>query len=216
MMLSGSNLTFNITFDASVSSLPQAEQTQVRSSVAYIETEYETDFPATNPATINITVVYDPTVGLAASLPTLQSGFTYSMVRTALLNVSPGDAPDLPVADPTNGGAFQMTTAEAKVLGLAPGNSSALDGTVYFGTGPWAFYPSGSRAQANDLDFTSGLEHEFSEVMGRISQIGRINNTYTPFDMFRYSASGRAKPGQPSDAEPRRQRSAAGCLFLSR
>jgi len=190
MMLS-SDLSFNITYDSSISTLPQAEQSDVESSVNSIVNEYVGDFSVAYPTTININVAYtpDPTV-LAESLPTLEPSYTYAQIRAALLAAVPGDAPELPATDPTGGGSFQTTSAEAKALGLPLSDSpTAIDGYVMFGDQPWTFYPNQPRAQANDYDFTGGMEHEFSEVMGRVSDLTQ-GNQYCPLDLFRYSGPG--------------------------
>jgi hypothetical protein len=193
-------LTFDFTYGAGISTLPSAEQTQVQDSMNYIASEYGSDF--TNNVTLNITVNYDASVDLAQSSANyMYQGFNYGQVRTALLANTPSDAADLPVTDPTLGvpragsnGMYSLTTANAKALGFSTvGNNdnSTSDGTVTFGSGPWTFYPDQSRMAVGDYDFTSALEHEVSEIMGRQSIMSQTPNWgYGTFDLFRYSAAG--------------------------
>ena len=79
-----------------------------------------------------------------------------------------------------------MSTAEAKALGLL--RYSGTDGFVGFDkTASWTFDPS-SRAVPSKFDFIGVAEHEISEVLGRVADLGGIGGTLDPFDLFRYSA----------------------------
>jgi hypothetical protein len=92
------------------------------------------------------------------------------------------------LADPTMGGKFFINYAEAKALGLRPANDSANDGTVTFGTGFKFTFDPNNRAVKGQYDFIGVMEHEVTEVMGRIYGLGY--GGYCPFDLFRYKASG--------------------------
>jgi hypothetical protein len=89
---------------------------------------------------------------------------------------------------------YSLTTANAKALGFSTvGNNdnSTSDGEVTFGSGPWTFYPDQSRMAVGDYDFTSALEHEVSEIMGRQSILSQGPDWgYGTFDLFRYSSAG--------------------------
>src|SRR5439155_2427513 len=96
-------------------------------------------------------------------------------------------------ADATNGaGTFWVPTAEEKALGLTP--STTTDGAVGFASAySWSF--SGPPAAGSgQYDFQAVVKHEISEVMGRISvlggSVGGVANSYTPFDLFRYTDVG--------------------------
>ena len=51
-------------------------------------------------------------------------------------------------------------------------------------TAPWTF----SGAAPGKFDFVAVAEHEISEVLGRIADLGSIGDTLDPLDLFRYSA----------------------------
>lgn len=191
--LAGGALAFNIRYDASLDALTKGVRAHVKSSVAYVAREFAAHFA--NRATINLTVAYDPDAGLAASEARVELGrYKYPAIRAALLARSPGDATDLPKQDPTHGGTFSTTSAQAKILGLpldAPARRS--DGTVYFGKGPWTFAPDQKRKQRGAYDFAGSIEHEVSELMGRTSYLDADASEgygYMPLDLFRYRAPG--------------------------
>lgn len=190
-LASAKALTFNITYDPSIGGLSAAEQSSVRSAVNYITTEYAGDF--TNDVTLNITIKYDPKEELASSVSNYEdNAYSYSQIRSALVAVAPGDATDLPAGNPTSYPAVTTTSAEAKGLGLPLlGTPDESDGTITFGPGPWTFYPTEPRAATGRYDFTSGIEHEISEVMGRQTLLDPASNhEIGPLDFFRYSAAG--------------------------
>lgn len=207
-LLSGSTaasgMTFNVTYDQSLGDLSTAQRNKVKASIAYVTHELATTF--TNRVTINLRVAYDPSEDLAGSDSRLEQGaYNYSQVRAALLAKTPGDAADLPKADPTKGGAFTTTSALAKVLGLpldAPAKRS--DGTVYFGKGAWTFAPLEKRKVRGKYDFAGSMEHEITEVMGRVSYLDASKDDgygYSPIDLFRYRSAGmRSLDGSTSDS----------------
>jgi len=97
----------------------------------------------------------------------------------------------LPNKDPTNGTPFWVSSAEAKALGI--GNSyPSLDGYVSLNS----FYPYtwDHTAASGMIDAVGVLEHEITEVMGRIGSAGTFlvpgTSYYTPLDLFRYSSAG--------------------------
>ena len=99
----------------------------------------------------------------------------------------------LPSTDVTNGGIFDIGTAEAKALGLIAGNNPANDGWVGFSnTATWSYAPNVKTPGAYYLIGT--IEHEITEVMGRGSSLGGVSdhfaNAWGVEDLFRYSAPG--------------------------
>jgi hypothetical protein len=156
-----------------------------------------------DPITVNIDVGWGEVAGQALGSGALAESetnlglFCYSQVRTALA----GDAKSaddstavasLPGSDPTGGGSFVLSTADAKALGL--GTSASVDGYVGFSSGAnYTFDPS-NRAVSGAYDFIGVAEHEISEVMGRIALLGTplggLSRTYTALDLFRYSSPG--------------------------
>ena len=191
-----SGLTLNLTFDPTVTALPDASQ--IESACNYAAQQIEDMF--NDPITININVVASSTPGLLGQSSTSLSVQTYTALRNALVAdaKTPDDAlvvaNDWPVSDPTPAGSgFAIPTAEGKALGLLSANNPAVDGTFTFGTALTYTYDPNNRAVPGAYDFIGVAEHEFSEIMGRINGLGlRINGlkSYYPFDLVRYTSSG--------------------------
>jgi hypothetical protein len=63
------------------------------------------------------------------------------------------------------------------------------DGFVGFDkSSSWTFDPA-SRGVRGAFDFIGVAEHEVSEVLGRMADLGTIGGTLDPLDLFRYSGS---------------------------
>jgi hypothetical protein len=160
----------------------------------------------TDPITINITVATG-TTGLGGSSTPLQFVVgNYTGVRNALIadntahpsvdgntSVNAGGSVNT-ATDPTGGGTFLMSFAEAKAVGLRAANDAASDGTfTYNSTLAYSFDPN-NRAVAGEYDFTGVAEHEISEIMGRIPGLGvsfcpTCGTDYLPYDLFRYTGN---------------------------
>jgi hypothetical protein len=112
----------------------------------------------------------------------------YASVRNALLAQNAPGANTLPVSAPANAPANLLTTqAEAKALGLVA-NNGGVDGYVGFDAAPNIFsYSTTAAPPSSEYDFVAAAEHEFSEVMGRISGLDEAA-VLTPMDLYRYSA----------------------------
>jgi hypothetical protein len=74
----------------------------------------------------------------------------------------------VPGSAPISGSTVWLSTAEEKALGLMP-VSSALDGFVGIGSNFAFDYASSGTPPSGEFDFIGVVEHEFSEVMGRMS-----------------------------------------------
>ena len=190
-------LQIDLVWDTSVASAPSG----FKSAAIAAATLYTTDF--SNPETITIDVGYGEVGGSALYSGNLaQSRFygtyeTYASVHSALL----GDAGSssyqaqadstLGSTDPTNGGNFFVTTAEAKALGLMTG--TGLDGAVGLSSAySFDYNAPTTPVAAGQYDAIGALEHEISEVMGRFGSVGTElgSHVYTPLDLFRYTSSG--------------------------
>src|SRR5205807_376203 len=97
-------------------------------------------------------------------------------------------------SDPTSGGTFLISEAQAKALGLIGGNveragkTGGYDGYVGFGNlSKWNY--ASSPAVSGTVDLVGAAEHEFSEIMGRYAQL-TPGSDYSVLDMFRYAAPG--------------------------
>lgn len=190
-------MDIQISYDSSADAAPS----WFKSAVAYVVAQY--DALITNPISLTIAVGWGEENGSAIKAGTLaqnQSSGTYLSygALTAALKGSATTDTDraayaaLPAADPTNGGQFYVPLALQKAIGTQP---SATPGTVdgYVGldsSRQFTFSPSGQIA-AGTYDVVSVLEHEFSEVMGRVGFLGGSTpNVYGPADLFRYTGAG--------------------------
>jgi hypothetical protein len=100
-------------------------------------------------------------------------------------------------ADVPQGAEFWLTYADQKALGILAANSNEVDGYVGISDAlDWAWNQnvvSGS----GQSDAVGAVEHEISEVMGRVGYLGEANplnppvpNDYGPADLYRFSSSG--------------------------
>lgn len=92
-----------------------------------------------------------------------------------------------------------VTSAQAMALGLlAPADDGASDGQVWINDNQSWFWSQGdAKIASNANDAVSSIEHEISEVMGRVAEAGKswiagISHIYTPFDFYRYTAADKA------------------------
>lgn len=190
-------VSFNLLFDASTASAPAAFFTAFHDAVSFYESEFS------DPITVNMAVGWGEIAGgnlnpsdIGESLTRQQGLFTYSQVRTALMNDGKTGADALAlstlgIVDPTHGRPFLMSNAEAKALGFLAGNAPGMDGWVGFRTTvPYSFDAS-NRSQPGAFDFIGLAEHEISEVMGRygMTQNG-VSSAVSPLDLFRYTLPG--------------------------
>lgn len=172
-------------------------QGAVNSAVSYLESVITTNI------TVNINVGWG-TVG-SYSVPTGAVGAStsygvttnYAALLTALQDhaTSADDATavaNLPAIDPTRGGTFYIPDAQAEALGLASFGPHQIDGYVGLSTTqPYTFSQSGG-ISSGTYDAVGVLEHEMTEVMGRIESLGTYaaSGYYTLMDLFRYSSPG--------------------------
>jgi hypothetical protein len=199
LVTNGSGLSINLVWDSSVSSAP----TGFTADVLQVAQYYVDHF--TDHVTLNINVGYGEAGGyslngaLGMSLSYLQSS-TYTQIKTALsADANPTDSADVSavkslLGDPTSGGQYWLTTAEAKAVGLLTSTTNT-DGLVGFSNSSGIFdYDNSNGVSSGQYDFTAVVAHEFSEVMGRLllvgSTVGGISNSYDVLDLFHYAASG--------------------------
>lgn len=192
---SGTGLAINLVWDSSVTSAPSAFTAGVVNVAQYFVSHFSDN------VTLNITVGYGEAGGhalngaLGMSLSYLQSS-SYSQIQTALTDDQSSSADASAVAsltgDPTSGGHYWLTTAEAKSLGLLSSTTNT-DGSVGFSSSSGIFdYNNSDGVTAGQYDFFAVVAHEFSEVMGRIllvgTNVGGTANSYDVLDLFHYSA----------------------------
>jgi hypothetical protein len=201
-------MIINISYDASVASCPQ--QTAFKACVAAVADFYESAF--TDPTTVNIHVGWGEVDGQAlpansgaASISNYTpQQYTYAQIRSAF-SADAKTAADktavasLGVTDPTSGGMFSMTTAEAKSLGLY-NSTTNVDGWTGIDTASaWVFNTTssaGGNVPPNGVDAFSFLAHEFAEILGRQMDFGYGSGDniggdgWYPYDLFDYASKG--------------------------
>jgi len=190
-------MNINIVYDTSVGSAPAAFKTAVTSAVNFLETTFS------DAVTITINVGFGEvggspmTTGLGRS-STWLSSFTYQQIRNAFAaDATSSDDTNvlasLPTTDPTNGGHYWVTNAEAKALGLTP-VSHPQDGFVGFSSTQAFDYDRSNGISSGQHDFFAVFVHEVTEVMGRQlltgDTMGGQANSYEPMDLLRFSAPG--------------------------
>jgi hypothetical protein len=137
------------------------------------------------------------TAGALGQSSTYLRSYSYNQIKSALAaDAKSADdhsaVTSLPIADPTNGGHYWVTTAEAKALNLTA--SGGLDGYVGFSSTPGIFdYDNSNGVSPGQFDFFAVIAHEFSEVMGRQLLVGQAlggtANSYEVMDLFHYSSA---------------------------
>jgi hypothetical protein len=108
----------------------------------------------------------------------------YASTQNDAIAIGPGGS--MTPTDPSNGGTWQLTRAQAKALGFIPDDMHD-DGGTTFGVGN-AFTFSGPIAPGT-FDFQGVCAHEITEVMGRLGLSGG-NNTFSLIDTFSYTGAG--------------------------
>ena len=190
-------MQINLTFDSSTVGAPAGFQAAALAAAQYFMHVLSDNI------TVNITVGYGLLNGQPVSAGALaQSEFflgndlTYSDIKQAL-NADGTSVDDrtsvatLPVNDPTNGGVFDLTSAAMKALGLSPANDPSVDGYIALNSSYAFTYDPNARIVSLKYDAIGTLEHEISEVLGRIGSLGQGlgQNVYEPIDLFRYSSA---------------------------
>jgi hypothetical protein len=190
-------LTFNVTFDSSVTSLTNAPQVEA----AFTDATQVFQNLYTNAMTVNLTVSFSSSVNLGMSSFQLTGTPVYTdlvnaLDATATTAADSNSVASLPPSDPTGSGLWYIPYAEAKALGSIGGyvyrdpNDLGQDGQVLFASTVSYTFDATNRAVPGKYDFIGVVEHEISEVLGRCSGLGTISGGYVPYDLFRFTSSG--------------------------
>lgn len=187
-------LVFNVTYDSTVTSQPNAAQ--IEAAYGVVTQAYSSLF--TNPITVNITVSVESS-GFGNSGLGLGGNPSYDQVVMSLADgattfYASNAIASLPPDDPTPSQLWWIPSVEIKALpdmtilfGADPDDTNS-DGQFSFTTNDvsWTFCPT-NRAVQGEYDFIAVAEHETSEIMGRCSGLGNISGGYVPFDLFRFT-----------------------------
>src|SRR6185437_744753 len=187
----------DVNYDSSVTSLKNSNPTLyanftngVAAAVQYLESLF------TNQVTVTLDVgrgeLDGQSVGprdLGENEDTEDLTESYSAARAALIARDAPGASTLPTTSPLRG-TLDMTPGEALALGLEPNNGS-LDGYAGFaGAGTTFSYALGVAPSNSAYYFIGVVEHEFTEEMGRISELNEQPSGYMPIDLYRYNSDG--------------------------
>lgn len=107
----------------------------------------------------------------------------------------PGDA------GPDNNVTIRITSANAKALGLIPGNLTGLDGTITISNSVLFDFDRSNGIDPNRIDFVGVAAHEIGHLLGFISGVDNLDRNgtspglldsqlkfVTPLDLFRFSS----------------------------
>ena len=175
-------MQIDVTYLQNVNNLPTGFVADVNYVVNYFDSLF------TNNVTLNIDVGYENLGSgiLGESQAASQFTASYSAVRSALQAEGAPGAAALPSTSPFPTSTLTMSIAEAQALRLAAGGG--LDGTVWFSNQYTFSYSQTATPPSNEYYFIGVLEHEITEVMGRVSLLDQ--GSYSPIDLYRYSAPG--------------------------
>jgi hypothetical protein len=211
-VVTGRGMTFDITWDSSVASAPDAFKTDVEEVFQLYADTYS---GATgSPVTLYYNVGYGEFDNTVLSSDDLGESEYFGSVGETYANVlshltanatSPAQLAALSTlltTDPTSNKFIGFAPAEAQILGFANAPTSSPtnpDGYVGFSDNTdWNYDPDPNQTPvANDYDFIGTVEHEISEVMGRTSAMGAdfsdkeaATGDFSLMDLYRYSAQG--------------------------
>jgi hypothetical protein len=194
---SASALTFNVTYDSSVTSATNAAQ--IQSAFAVVTQSFQDII--TNNVTVKITVYWGPTGPFSGGISLARSQFSlidssYSEITNALRlhRASAADSnsvASLPATDPVGSGTTWLVPfAQARVLGLVAANDPFEDGQVGFAADKNYTFDPNNRTVAGKFDFIGVAQHEVSEVLGRASASLDPSFGFVPYDLFRFTSNG--------------------------
>jgi hypothetical protein len=185
-VITGRGLTFDITWDSSVASAPDAFKTDVEEVFQlYADTYAAPAGPATLYFNIgfgefNNTALDSTDLGENEYFHVTNETYAHVLSRLTAEATSPAQLAalaTLPPADPTSNNLIEFSPAQVQILGFANApTSSAADPDGYVGfsdTTDWNYSADPNQTPVSgQYDFIGTVEHEISEVMGRTSDMG--------------------------------------------
>ena len=187
--LAGSGVVFENTYGPGVTDV-------LRSAIIAAEQALQGHFTDSVTVSMNFEAqALDP--GFSAQNSFAVVAVTYDQFAAALAAhaTTPDDfaaVAGLPALDPSHGLGFWLSSAQARVLGLAA-EPPAVDDTVVLNSAfPLSF-----------ADAVGLLEHEITEgVFGRVSSLGLQRAGWQPMDLFRFDAQGQRDYTGGADGAP--------------
>jgi hypothetical protein len=200
--ISGNGMTFVVTWDSSVASAPAAFMTDVEEVFQFYADTFS------NPITLYYNVGFGERGGAplgSSDLGTSSEKRITNQSYASLLTQLNADAASpaqklalasLPATSPFGSLTLDMTIAQEAVLGFS-GIGANPGGDVGFSdVDTWNYTSDPNQPPLfGEPDFFGTVEHEVSEVMGRVSDLGSVKGgtemattLYSPMDLFRYTA----------------------------
>jgi hypothetical protein len=190
-------MIIDVEFDASTKGAPTGFFTAVNAAVEFWEREL------TNPITVTMRFGYNSvdgmTIGANALAESVSEGIdaTFAQVKAGLTSAATSandhtSVANLPAGDPTGGAGYFVPYTEAEVFGLAPTANTLVGFAGLSSAFPFTFDPN-DRSVPGDYDAIGAMEHEISEVIGRIAGSGALEGgvkDFSPLDLFRYVSAG--------------------------
>ena len=190
-------MIIDVVFDSSTKSAPAGFFTAVNAAVEYWERAL------INPITVTIDFGYNEvggqTIGRSALAESKSQGITltYAQVKAGLSSAatSANDAmavANLPASDPSSGAGYFVALAQAEVLGQFSTANTTVGAAGLSSAFPFTFDPN-NRSVPGEYDAIGAMEHEISEVLGRIAGSGVVQGgvaQFSPLDLFRYASAG--------------------------
>ncbi|MFO0810014.1 MAG: NF038122 family metalloprotease [Gemmataceae bacterium] len=141
----------------------------------------------------------------------LQAGAAISMLINRTANNPNGVVSGTPYFDtglggagqagPENNSTIRIASANAKAMGLIPGNGAGLDGTITFSTSVNFDFDRINGINSTQVDFVGVAAHEIGHLLGFISGVDNLDRNgaapglndnqlqfVTPLDLFRFSS----------------------------
>jgi hypothetical protein len=208
---------FVIDLASSISGLPAGYQQAIDTAIDFFEATITTNMTVT----LNFNLSALGSSGAVGESTTNYIGYTYAQVYQAIQNVD-GSATASSVqraaaktletnfpTDPTNGGQFEITTADARALGLYS-SYTGTDSTISLNSNDQYTWSQTGGIASGTYDAVGTIEHEISEALGRTAFLGapydkvfggdRTTPVYNILDMFHYAAAGDASGAAPGSA----------------
>ena len=183
-------------------------QTAITSTIAILQNRFASFVPVSTSPSIVVNITFDYGFLNGGAL-TAQSGSGQSQGNAAALDYATikQALPALPATDPIPlAHSFYVTDSQIKTLGIPnvvlngttiTATSNEVDGFVGLNTianGVTLAYDPNNQSVTGQIGVIGLLEHEITEVLGRVSILGNTLGGATPFysilDLFRYSAPG--------------------------
>ena len=188
----GGGLVIDPVYNSSIGNLPAAVQAEVKGAIAAAIDFYEAAI--TNPMTITIDFgVSSLGSGVLSDSTPTGNLVSFGALSNALAGPVAAAGATLVAVNPFGSAKFYVTGSEQQALGLSVGGGVAGDIELSTSSSIHFDYSTTDRAVAGEYDAIGVVEHEISEIMGRVAYYPP--DGYAPLDLFRYGSPGTIATG---------------------